>query len=174
MAENDSPYLEAARKRDPAAFEFLIRKYQDRLFNLMYYYIGNRDDAMECVQETFIQFYTRIDSFRGESSLFTWLSRIAMNFAISNKRKKKPMTVDYVEQTSREIPETSAIRNEVTLQVRDAVRALPDEYRQVIVLRDMEGVEYQEIAEILAIPIGTVKSRIYRARGILAECLKDV
>ncbi len=173
-ADSDFPYLEAARRRDPAAFEYLIRKYQDRLFRFMVYFAGNREDALECVQETFLQFFSRIDTFRGDSSLFTWLSRVAMNFAISRKRKKKPMSTEHVENVSQDIPETEIILRELAAQVRHEIQKLPDEFRQVILLRDMEGLEYREIAEMLAVPVGTVKSRIYRARGMLAECLKDV
>lgn len=174
MADSDFPYLEAARARDPAAFEFLVRKYQDRLFHFMVYHTGSRENAQECVQETFIRFFTQLDSFRGESSLFTWLSRIAMNFAISQKRKKSPTPSVYVECAYEELPENRVMSDEITAQVQKAVRELPDEFRQVIILREMEGAEYQQIAEILEIPVGTVKSRIYRAREMLAERLKDV
>lgn len=173
-ADSDFPYIEAARQRDPTAFEFLVRKYQHRLFSFMLYYTGNHEDAAECVQETFLQFYTHLHAFRGDSALFTWLTRIAINLAISQKRKKKPMLTDQAECVVQEKPEAEAIRDEIVAEVRQAIRELPDDFRQVILLRDMEGVEYQEIADVLGLPVGTVKSRIYRARGLLAERLKDV
>ena len=173
MCDSDLPYLEAARRHDPAAAEFLVRKYQDRLYHFMVYYTGNREDAEECVQESFLRFFAGISAFRGESAIFTWLVRVAMNTAITRKRKKTPRTGEYVECLYEELPEAQAVRDETAAQVRLAVRELPEEFREVIVLRDMQGVEYQEIAEILDIPVGTVKSRIYRARGILAEKLKD-
>ncbi|MDO4550526.1 MAG: sigma-70 family RNA polymerase sigma factor [Planctomycetia bacterium] len=174
MEESDSFYLEAARQNDSGAFDFLVEKYQSRLYNLMYYYTGNREDALECVQETFLQFYTKIASFRGESALFTWLSRIAINLAISRKRKKKPILEENIFYMEQKLPETELIRQEVVAHVRRAIMDLPDEFRQVILLRDMEGLEYQVISDILEIPLGTVKSRIYRARDILAKELKDV
>jgi RNA polymerase sigma-70 factor (ECF subfamily) len=163
------------------AFSVLVRRYQDRLFNAMVHYVNNAEDAQDVVQEAFISAYKALERFKGESQFFTWLYRIARNHATDLKRKKRvthslevhlhedAQPVDGSEATR---PEGAVERSEEEALVRRALDQLSPEHRQVLVLNLLEGLKYEEIAEALQVPIGTIRSRIHRAKAELREILE--
>jgi RNA polymerase sigma-70 factor (ECF subfamily) len=165
---------------DSSAFGRLVGKYQDRLYAAMVHVTASRTDAEDVVQDAFVRAYVKLDTFQRTSGFYTWLYRIAFNLAISRKRRHKPHAS--VEQ-SREIAGNEPIspvesvsteleRAEEAKQVREAMSKLSEEHRAILVLREMEGCDYESIAEILDLPVGTVRSRIHRARAQLKTILE--
>ncbi len=174
------------------SFASLIAKYQDRLFNVVLRICGDRDEAADLCQETFVRVIEKIGSFRGQSQFYTWLFRIAVNLAISKRRRAgrvrfaslspdpelgdgqaDALTSEIAAQ--REVgPVKSAMGREVQQRVLEALEALDDEYRAVVVLRDLEDMDYEQMASVLALPMGTVKSRLHRGRCMLKEKLADL
>jgi RNA polymerase sigma-70 factor (ECF subfamily) len=160
----------------------LVEKYQDRLFNTVFHMVGNREEAEDVVQEAFVQAFVKLESFQRASAFYTWLYRIAFNVAISRKRRKRPEVS--VEQTreatgqepadSGEAPDGRLQREESVEQVHAALDRLSEEHRAILVLREMEGFCYERIADVLDLPVGTVRSRLHRARLQMREHLKDV
>ena len=165
-----------------AAFGQLVRKYQDRLYNTLVHVVGSPDDALDIVQEAFVQAFLKLETFRQSSAFYTWLYRIAVNLAASHRRRRKPaLSVEQARESSGlepidpELgPEDVAQRGERCQQVQQAIAGLNDEHRAVLVLREIDGYCYEAIAEILEVPIGTVRSRLHRARLQLREELKSV
>jgi RNA polymerase sigma-70 factor, ECF subfamily len=163
------------------AFGILVQKYQDRLFNTVAHLSGNVEDARDIVQETFVQAFVKLDSFRGCSAFYTWLYRIAFNIGAGWRRKHKP--VASIDRNGEQIgldpvdngvgPVELLERQECRRQVRQALKKLSDEHRTVLVLREIEGCDYDTIAEILGVPVGTVRSRLHRARMEMREYLKE-
>jgi RNA polymerase sigma-70 factor, ECF subfamily len=164
-----------------AAFGKLVEKYQDRLFNTLAHLSGNAEDARDIAQEAFVQAFVKLDSFRGSSAFYTWLYRIAFNISAGWRRKRKPIGSIELnrEQTGMEPmdnglgPVEQLESQETCRQVQRALGQLSDEHRNILVLREIEGCEYETIAEILDLPIGTVRSRLHRARMQLREELKE-
>lgn len=187
MRENDRSLLERAKKGDIGAFEQLVEGYQKKVFNITLRMMGNPDDASELTQEVFIRVYRSLRNFKEESQFSTWIYKIATNICLDELRKQKKRKVFSIDEeikaddgeTKRQIaddkpsPETVAEKNEVKKVVKDAIKSLPDEYRLVIVLRDIQGFSYDEIAKIVKCPEGTVKSRINRARKALKDILSN-
>jgi RNA polymerase sigma-70 factor (ECF subfamily) len=179
---DDSELIEQTLQGRPAAFGVLVRKYQDRLFNTLAHLLGDVEDAQDVVQDSFIQAFLKLETFQHSSAFYTWLYRIAMNMAATLRRRKRPvLSVDRArEATGREPidlgegPTERLERQERQQQVRQAIAQLPEEYRAVVVLREIEGFCYETIAEILDLPIGTVRSRLHRARFQLRDQLKEV
>ena len=179
---DDKRLIEQALAGDSAAFGRLVRKYQDRLYNTMVHVVGRGDDAMDVVQDAFVQAFLKLDSFKQTAAFYTWLYRIAFNVASTYRRRRKPMlSVDRVREVSGEEPIESDIgpadkmeQNERCRQVRSAIAGLSEEHRTVIVLREIDGCCYETIAEILGLPVGTVRSRLHRARLQLKEHLREV
>jgi len=170
-----------ARRGDRGAYGQLVVLYQDRLFNAVLRLVGDPEDARELAQEAFARGLNKIQSFRGESSPYTWLFRIAMNLAISSLRRVQRHKVFSLEGTNgSEIPGPSiagepaaeAERRELHGQVAAALGRIEADYRIVLVLRDIEGFDYQQMAELLDLPLGTVKSRLFRARLALRDELR--
>ncbi len=165
-----------------AAFGQLVQKYQDRLYNTMVHVVGNAEDALDIVQEALIQAFLKLESFHQASAFYTWLYRIAFNVAATQRRRRRPTTsVEQAYEASGTEPVDGQVgpvehleQAERCRQVRGAIAALEDEYRAVLVLREIDGCCYETIAEILNLPIGTVRSRLHRARLQLREQLKDV
>lgn len=165
-----------------AAFGMLVVKYQDRLFNTAVHLSGNVEDARDVVQEAFVQAFIKLDSFRGSSAFYTWLYRIAFNISAGHRRKHRPMVsidgnreqlgLDPVDNSNGPVEQLE--QQERCRQVRHALKQLSDEHRKVLVLREIEGCNYETIAEILDMPVGTVRSRLHRARLQLKEELKEV
>ncbi len=145
----------------------------------MFHVLGSAEDARDIVQDTFVQAFVKLESFRGSSAFYTWLYRIGFNLAMSHGRRHRPTkSLDWAkasfsgEPAGHEPgPEARLMQREKIEMVHVALSALSDEYRQVLVLRELEGYRYEKIAEILALPLGTVRSRLYRARMQLHEQL---
>jgi RNA polymerase sigma-70 factor (ECF subfamily) len=178
----DAQLIQKTLDGQSAAFGELVRKYQDRLYNTMVHVTGCRDDAQDVVQDAFVQAFVKLDSFQQASAFYTWLYRIAFNVAISHRRRKKPTTS--VEETRRSSgdepsdddagPSERLEQEERRRLVQDAIARLSEEHRTILVLREIDGCCYETIAEILELPIGTVRSRLHRARLQLREELKEV
>jgi len=165
-----------------AAFGQLVEKYQDRLYNTMVHVLGSPEDSLDIVQEAFVQAFVKLDSFRQTSAFYTWLYRIAFNVAASQRRRRHASaSVEQIHEATGEEPvdgqagpDQQVEQEERCRQVRQAIAALDEEFRSVLVLREIDGCCYETIAEILDVPIGTVRSRLHRARLQLRDQLKEV
>ena len=163
------------------AFEILVLKYQKMIFNLARSKLSNREDALDVSQECFLRAYRKLASFRAGSTFSTWLYRICLNLIYDRYRKNSGKAEEPLEELPRraaEIPDGSAdpqdiaLKNERSAAVKRAIEALPEDFREILVLRDMNGCSYSQISELLGLGEGTVKSRINRARLKLRELLK--
>ena len=164
-----------------AAYAELVERYERRLLGLLWHACGNRELAEDIAQETFARAYRKLDLFSGESQFYTWLARIGMNLLASDRRKKRfenqvaregfDVALDSVGGDER--PDELAAMNETQRCVRQAIAMLDEERRSVLLLRDFDGMDYDAIAEALEIPIGTVRSRLHRARLELKTILQQ-
>lgn len=188
----DATLVEQVRKGDMQAFGALVAKYQDRIYNLALRMCGRPSDAEELAQETFLKALERISQFRGSSQFYTWLFRIAANLAISHRRRAGRVRFQALDgpeegdqnqaaaltaamaQRREAAPEASIMSAETRQRVTRALEELDDEFRLVVVLRDVEDMDYGQIAQVLGLPTGTVKSRLHRARCILKDKLADL
>jgi RNA polymerase sigma-70 factor (ECF subfamily) len=179
---DDAQLIHETLAGKPAAFGQLVRKYQDRLYNTLVRVVGSPEDALDIVQEAFVQAFLKLETFKRQSAFYTWLYRIAFNVAATHRRRKKPtLSVEQARESSGTEPidpgpgpGDRAETDERCRQVQQAIASLPDEHRAVLVLREIDGCCYEAIAEILDVPIGTVRSRLHRARLQLREELKAV
>jgi RNA polymerase sigma-70 factor (ECF subfamily) len=186
--EIDRQLVERARRGDKHAFELLVSKYQRKLSRLLSRFIRDASEVEDVAQEAFIKAYRALPSFRGESAFYTWLYRIgintAKNYLVANGRRAPTATEFDSEDAEsfddgdqlRDIntPESLLMSKEIAGTVNDAVERLPEELRTAITLREIEGLSYEEIATIMNCPIGTVRSRIFRAREAIAERLRPL
>ena len=187
----DAPLIERVKLGDVKAFEMLVVKYQRRIERLIGRMVRDVDLVPDIAQETFIRAYRAIPQFRGESAFYTWLYRIAVNTAKKTLGElKRDLLVtesarasrDDDDETSRteneltdgETPESLLASKEVAMTVNAAIEALSEDLRQAITLREIEGLSYEEIAELMNCPIGTVRSRIFRAREAIALRLRPL
>jgi RNA polymerase sigma-70 factor (ECF subfamily) len=176
---DDASLIAATLAGDSAAFGRLVGQYQDRLFNSLLRVLGSAEDAADITQDAFVQAYTKLDTFRGSSAFYTWLYRIAFNLAMSHARRgHKATSLDGIKAIAGEEPmdgapavETGLIHQERIELVHAALAQLGLDYRQILVLREMDGYSYEEIAEILELPVGTVRSRLFRARMHMRDLL---
>jgi RNA polymerase sigma-70 factor (ECF subfamily) len=178
---DDSQLIALSVRGDRRAFGELVRRYQDRLYHAAYRLIGNADDAQDAVQESFLNAYQSLHQFKGDARFFTWLYRIAVNAAISTKRKRRAvLAADFVgRQTVTEPqdeseggrPGAAMERVEDERKLHAALGAMTEEHRAVLVLKEIEGCKYEFIADLLGVPIGTVRSRLHRARLELRDRL---
>lgn len=185
---SDAALVERALENDLAAFEQLVSRYQTKIVSYATRMLGNQDDGEDVAQEVFIKAYRSLESFRGASSFSTWLYRIATNLCIDRVRKRKrspqeaysldePLDKDE-ERGGRDLPDTTAEpmrnveRDELRQQVRLTVAEMPEKLRSVLLMCDIQGMSYEDIAESLQCPIGTVKSRLFHARADLARRLR--
>lgn len=179
---SDTTLVQAALGGDNRAFGDLVERYQERIFNTLVRVLGSRDDARDVTQDAFVQALVKLDSFRGDAQFYTWLYRIAMNLALSQRRRRKPTeSLDAVKENLGAEPivqqPTAAqqlIQRERAEQLQTALLQLSDEHRQILVLREMEGFDYVAIGEILEMPVGTVRSRLFRARVQLKQQLEAI
>jgi RNA polymerase sigma-70 factor (ECF subfamily) len=180
---NETELLRRAQKGDPQAFGALVERYQRRVVGVAFAVVHNQDDALELAQETFVRAFENLSKFESRSSFSTWLYRIAANLAIDFRRREGRYTVLRGEDAENEIqrlPSTrgdsfvEASRSELNQRLRDALKELTPEHRAVILLREVEGLSYDEISEVLQVPRGTVMSRLHYARGHLRGILKDL
>ena len=176
---DDAPLIAATLAGDTAAFGRLVGLYQDRLYNSLLRVVGSADDAGDIVQDAFVQAYVKLDTFRGSSAFYTWLYRIAFNLAMSHaRRERKVVSLDGMKASwgsepldGQPTPEVNVERREQVEMVHAALAELSVEYRTILVLREIDGCRYDEIAEILEMPVGTVRSRLFRARLALRDQL---
>ena len=180
--EHERSVLDAVRAGQATRYEELVLAYQNRLFASMLAFLGNRQDAEDITQEAFTRAYLKLEAFQSKSSFFTWLHRIAMNLAIDLRRRdsrarkigKVSMEIASFELQSAELsPIKASEQNETFQKVYAALAAIDPERRSVITLGDLQGMDYAEIAHVLEIPIGTVRSRLHRARMELKDLLGD-
>lgn len=184
----DQILVEKAQKGEQRAFEMLVSKYQRRLNRLLARFIKDEHEVEDVAQEAFIKAYRALPGFRGESAFYTWLYRIAINTAknyLSSKNRRMTVpaeitgedgeTLDLTDQIpDLHTPEADLMNREIVHTVERAVEKLPEELRRAITLREMEGLSYEEIADIMECPIGTVRSRIFRAREVIAKELRPL
>lgn len=186
MSDNEALLLKKIKEGDIRSFELLISEYQVYAYNVAYRMLGNEEDAKDITQEALIKVYKSIHKFKETSNFSTWLYRIVMNTCKDELKKRKEVTLSLDKEietddgtVSLEIgderlnPSVVVERNEVGHVVQEAISALPDANRIVIVLRDIQGLSYEEISQVIKEPIGTVKSRINRGRGQLKKILMD-
>ena len=183
----DIVLVERTQQGDQAAFGMLVEKYQHRLAKLVGRYVHDSGEIEDVCQEAFIKAYRAIGNFRGDSAFYTWLYRIAVNTAknylISQGRRPPKTDIDAEEVVNSEAgammqergtPEANILTRELAEAVTRAVGQLPEDLRMAITLRELEGMTYDEIAEVMSCPIGTVRSRIFRARDAIDRELKPL
>jgi RNA polymerase sigma-70 factor (ECF subfamily) len=180
---DEAEIIERARKGDAEAFGVLVERYQRRVANVALAVVHNQDDAIELAQETFVRAYENLSKFESRSSFSTWLYRIAANLAIDFWRREGRHVVlrgEDAENEMRRLPSDrgdsfkDASRKELSARLTAALEELTPEHRTVILLREVEGLSYDEISEVLQCPRGTVMSRLHYARNRLRELLKDI
>jgi RNA polymerase sigma-70 factor, ECF subfamily len=172
----DEQLVAGVQAGDVRAFEFLVRKYQSRITYLLSQLVGE-SDAPDIAQETFIKAYRALQGFRGDSAFYTWLYRIAVNTAknylVSRNRRPASQDIDVedaeqwghtAQLSDMETPEAVLLSEEIRDKIAEVIESLPKDLRHAITLRELEGLSYEEIAETMGCPIGTVRSRIFRAR----------
>lgn len=189
--EADALLVDRAKRGDVRAFEMLVVKYQRRIERLIGRMVRDVDLVQDIAQESFIRAYRALPQFRGDSAFYTWLYRIAVNTAKKSlmDMKRDPLVLESNRSTGEEGEETSRAENELTdgetpeallaskeiaAAVNAAIEALSEDLRQAITLREIEGLSYEEIAEVMNCPIGTVRSRIFRAREAIATRLRPL
>jgi len=180
---DDEELIERFQNGDLYAFELIVQRYKEPLINFIYYYLGNRLDAEDVVQETFIRLYKKKEMYRKVAKFSTWIYTIASNLAKTELRKRKRQRVLSLskigyEDKDFEIPDNlsqpdNIVDNNMKLKfIKREIDKLPARFKEVVILRDIEQLSYEEISEILNIPIGTVKSRVNRGRNRLQNKLK--
>lgn len=182
MKLDDLALVDRTLTGDTRAFEELVLRYQDRLYNAMVHTVGCADEARDIVQEAFLSAFTKLTSFQRTASFYTWLFRIAFNASISHRRRRRPvLTVDTQKEEHdrepvdrHEAPEARLHRAERVHQVQTALAQLSEEHRAILVLREMEQMDYEAISQALELPVGTVRSRLHRARSQLKEILEGM
>ncbi|MCD6416366.1 MAG: sigma-70 family RNA polymerase sigma factor [Planctomycetes bacterium] len=183
---SDEKLVAQVREGDAEAFGRLVRKHQDYVYNAVYHMVGDDQDAEDLAQEVFVRAYNGLAGFEARARFTTWLYGILLNTVRSYWRRQARRSVvslgfdgDEPNEPGAQLPAEdagpleAALQNEEIRMVRRAIGELEDELREIIVLRDMQGLPYDELAEALRIPAGTVKSRLHRARGRLKEKLED-
>jgi RNA polymerase sigma-70 factor (ECF subfamily) len=185
--DSDQQLVERVQAGDKAAFDLLVRKYQHRVLKLVSRFVSDAAEAEDVAQEAFLKAYRALASFRGDSAFYTWLYRIAINTAknalVSNRRRPVDFDLDLQdpEQYDRharlkegDTPEGVLLTEEIRSVVEKAMEQLPEDLRTAIVLRELEGLSYEEIAEAMDCPVGTVRSRIFRAHEAIDKKLKPL
>ncbi|PWT75007.1 MAG: RNA polymerase sigma factor RpoE [Proteobacteria bacterium] len=186
--EIDQQLVDRAQRGDKKAFELLVSKYQRKLARLLSRFIRDQAEVEDVAQEAFIKAYRALPSFRGESAFYTWLYRIGINTAknyLVAIGRRAPTTTEFDSEDAENFedgdqlrdvntPENELMSKQIAQTVNDTMEALPEELRTAIVLREIDGLSYEEIAAVMNCPIGTVRSRIFRARETIAERLRPL
>ncbi|MCP3661507.1 MAG: RNA polymerase sigma factor RpoE [Gammaproteobacteria bacterium] len=185
--EVDQELVVRVQRGDKKAFDLLVLKYQQRVANLVSRYIRDRSETLDVTQEAFIKAYRALPNFRGESAFYTWLYRIAINTAknylVAQGRRPPGSDVDAEKAEQLDVgtrlkehatPENHLLEQELAETVRQAIEDLTDDLRTAITLRELEGMSYEEIAKAMDCPVGTVRSRIFRARAAIDERLQPL
>ena len=185
--ELDLVLVKRVQGGDNSAFDLLVRKYQHRISAVVYRFVPDHAEAQDITQDAFIRAYRALPNFRGDAQFYTWLYRIAVNtaknFLVASKRR--PPTADIAAEDAEHLagggrlhdhdtPEHQLLRGEIEQAVTDTVAGLPEELRQAITLREVDGLSYEEIAQLMQCPIGTVRSRIFRAREAIDQTLRPL
>ncbi len=182
-SQTDLQLIDATLSGKTEAFDELIRRYQDRLVHSLEHALNSRDDALDVAQQAFVLAWKKLSTFRRESAFYSWLYRIARNVAISSIRqpKIKSGSLDQLQDAagfeptdgnSESAPEHALKQFEEINLVQNALQEIPEEFRQPLILKEIDGMSYEQIAKILDIPLGTVRSRIFRARQELIAKLQ--
>ena len=184
---SDHALIELTKTGDEAAFAEIVQRYRNPITNYLYRFLNDYEEAVDLAQETFVRVYFAIERYHTEYAFSTYIYRIATNLAISEIRKRKRRKllsltglfqteenseIEFQPPDDRSLPDEDLLENEQSRVIAKAIATLPDKYRAPIVLRDVEGKSYEEVAAILNLGLGTTKSRISRARGLLKEKLK--
>lgn len=184
----DRQLVSRLRDREEAAFKEMVRKYRDRVFHVVYRIVGDEEEAEDVAQEVFIAVFKNIDSFRGDAKFSTWLFRIASNRAknrvkyLARRHRQSHQDLDDTPESNIDAnpvggdtdrPDERAMGRELEDVVQRGLRELDEKYRDVVVLRDIEDLTYDEMAEALDVPEGTIKSRLYRARSKLKAFVEE-
>ena len=185
--QTDKLLVERVQQGDKSAFDALVLKYQQKIVHLIGRYVNDHAEALDVAQEAFIKAYRAIGKFRGDSAFYTWMYRIAINTAKNYlvSRSRRPPTSDVEAQDAEQFdiqtrlkeqgsPEHELLRQEIEQTVKDAVEELPEDLRMAINLRESDGLTYEDIAEVMDCPIGTVRSRIFRAREAIDNRLRPL
>jgi RNA polymerase sigma-70 factor (ECF subfamily) len=183
----DQALVERVQQGDKSAFDILVVKYQSKIIQLVNRYVHDPDEAMDVAQEAFIKAYRAIGRFRGDSAFYTWIYRIAINTAKNHlvASGRRPPTGDIDAQDAEQYegatglreyatPERMLMKDEIEKTVASAIDELPDDLKTAITLRELEGLSYEEIAQAMECPIGTVRSRIFRARDAIDTKLRPL
>lgn len=178
----DAQLVRRVQKGEKGAFDALVLKYQHKIVNLVLRYVRDPDQAMDIAQEAFLKAYRALPRFRGDSAFYTWLYRIAVNTAKNHlaAQRRRPMDVELDLQDSEQYdlhaklketdtPEGLTLSHELNETVQRAIGALPEDLRTAIILREIDGMSYEEIAQAMECPVGTVRSRIFRARDAIGK-----
>jgi RNA polymerase sigma-70 factor (ECF subfamily) len=188
VEESDLVLVKRVQRGDKTAFDLLVRKYQHKVVKLVLRYVRNPAEAEDIAQEAFIKAYRALPQFRGDSAFYTWMYRIAINTAKNSlaSRDRSPIAYDldlndpeesHSVQTKLQDPDTPegmALTEEIRQIVNSAIEGLPEELKTAIVLRELDGLSYEEIAAAMDCPVGTVRSRIFRAREAIDKRLREV
>jgi len=180
--KDDAHLIDEALAGSTAAFGLLVERYQDRLFNTLVHIAGNAEDAADIAQEAFVQAYLKLNTFQRTAAFYTWLYRIAFNLAVSQRRRRRSTSsLEHGRDLGCEDPvapstdpAASLEQQELAAQVQAAMNQLSAEFRSVLVLREIDGHDYDTIATMLELPVGTVRSRLHRARLQLKELLQTL
>ncbi len=183
----DQALVERVQAGDKTAFDILVQKYQSKIIQLAYRYVHDQDEAMDIAQEAFIKAYKALGRFRGDSAFYTWIYRIAINTAknylVASNRRPPRADIDAVDAEQYDgatglreyaTPERMLLSEELKETIAGAIESLPDDLRTAITLRELEGMSYEEIAQAMDCPIGTVRSRIFRARDAIDVKLRPL
>lgn len=184
---SDQVLVERVQQGDKKAFDVLVLKYQQKVANLIGRYVRDPSEVLDVTQEAFIKAYRALPKFRGDSAFYTWLYRVAINTAKNHlaAQSRRPPKDDIEAETAEQMdmgtrlkeqdtPEQLAMQSEIARTIRQALEGLPDELRTAITLREFEGMSYEEIAKAMDCPIGTVRSRIFRAREAIDKKLEPL
>lgn len=178
--DSDQQLVERVQKGDKRAFDLLVLKYQHKIISVVGRYINDSHEVYDVVQEAFIKAYRALANFRGDSQFYTWLYRIAINTAknhLVSRGRRPPLTDVDIEDAEHysgsdllrdiDTPENNLFRDELKQAVDTAIMQLPEDLRTAVTLRELEGLSYEEIADVMDCPVGTVRSRIFRARDAI-------
>ena len=184
---SDQLLVDRVRAGDKHAFDLLVLKYQHRIIKLIMRYVRDPTEAMDVSQEAFLKAYRAIHNFRGESAFYTWMYRIAINTAKNHIVAASRRPLQYATDISEpeefdwhpglqdgDSPESRAMGDDLRRAVEGTINSLPDELRIAITLRELDGLSYEEIAQVMECPVGTVRSRIFRAREALDKVIKPI